>query len=96
MKDQSLADPARRAFFLRAEVTRLLKVSLTERCFATAGVYCESCRDSCEAGAIQFLRQPGGVSRPFFDPSLCTQCGECASVCPRDAINISPIEVSHG
>ena len=86
---------SRRAFFLRSEMP-IATVALTDNCLALKGVYCESCRECCEAGALRFAPQLGSVATPFFDTELCTQCFECARVCPQDAIRVRPKEMSDG
>lgn len=86
---------SRRALFLRSEAPPA-PVAVTHRCFALNGIYCESCRDTCEAGALRFVAQMGGVSKPVFDAARCTQCGECVQRCPQDAIVVQPGEPHHG
>ena len=86
---------SRRAFLLRSEMPTP-SVSLSDHCFALNGVYCESCRDVCESGAIRFIPRFGAVPKPMFDADLCTQCGECAQVCPRNAIEVRQMEQASG
>ena len=97
--DFAIANISRRAFFRRSEVP-IATVALTDDCLALHGVYCESCRECCEAGARRFAPrlgpQRGSVPKPSFDTDLCTQCGECARVCPQDAIRVRPNEMSDG
>ena len=101
--DFAIASISRRAFFKCSEVP-IATVALTDNCLALHGVYCESCRECCEAGALRFAPRLapqsglrlGSVPQPFFDASLCTQCGECARVCPQDAIRVRPTEMSDG
>jgi len=59
-----------------------------ERCLAHNKVYCESCRDVCEAGAIKFKVQLGQVPLPFIQMEACTSCGDCIPSCPVSAIHI--------
>ena len=94
MNEHAIANVARRAFLLRSEMPapEAPRVTLTDRCFAMNGIYCESCRDACDSGALRFVPQLGAVPKPTLDPDLCTQCGECAQVCPQDAIRIRPRE----
>ena len=86
---------SRRAFLFRSEAP-MQRVALTDRCFATSGVYCEACRDVCETGALRFVPHLGSVPAPILDADLCTQCGECARVCPRDALRVRPLEMNNG
>jgi len=95
MSELAIANVSRRAFFLRSEMP-LPTVALTDRCFATSGIYCESCRDACHTGALRFVPQLGAVPKPIFVPDLCTQCGECVRICPRDAIQVRPKETPRG
>ena len=86
---------SRRAFFTRREPVPA-PVAVTDRCLALNGIYCESCRDTCEAGALRFVLQMGGVSKLLFDAARCTQCGECVQRCPQDAIVVQPRETPLG
>ena len=62
-------------------------------CLAFAGVYCQSCADSCEPRAIRFVPLPGRPPTPVVADALCTGCGECAASCPAAAIALP--EASH-
>ena len=95
MSEHSAVDHSRRAFLFRREVAQPT-VALTGECFALNGIYCESCRDSCDAGALRFHLQRGAVPKPTFDPDLCTQCNECVAVCPQNAIRVRPKERAYG
>jgi ferredoxin-type protein NapF len=59
-------------------------------CLPGQGVVCRSCGESCEAGAIVFRPVAGGVALPALDPGRCTDCGDCAKVCPVDALVLAP------
>lgn len=59
-------------------------------CLAYRGIVCQSCGDVCEARAIRFGARRGGPAWPVALASLCTGCGDCAPVCPIDAIRIEP------
>ena len=95
MSQRTSTNLSRRAFLFRSEAP-VPRVTLTDRCFATSGVYCEACRDVCETGALRFVPQLGSVPAPIVDADLCTQCGECAWVCPRDALRVRPLETNNG
>jgi len=95
MSQSASTNLSRRAFLLRSEAL-VPRVTLTDHCFAASGVYCEACRDVCETGALRFVPQLGSVPAPIVDADLCTQCGECAWVCPRGALRVRPLETSNG
>lgn len=98
MRDQPHTNLSRRAFLLRSEMPQP-RVAIAHQCFASRGIYCESCRDACEASALRFVPQLGSVPKLIVEPDLCTQCGECVPVCPQDAIRVKPLaaaEVQHG
>ena len=93
-----LQNPSRRAFLLRGAVPDPAQpsVALAATCFAFNGIHCESCRDTCETGALRFMLQVGASPRPVFDAERCTRCGECARVCPANAITVAPREYACG
>ena len=95
MSQSTSTNFSRRTFLFRSEAA-VPRVTLTDRCFATRGVYCEACRDVCETGALRFRPQLGSVPAPVLDADLCTQCGECAWVCPRGALRVRPLAVNNG
>jgi ferredoxin-type protein NapF len=66
-----------------------LNVRITSSCLAARRIVCQSCRDACPTGAIQFRPRPGGMSLPGIVADRCNGCGACVSVCPSDAISIS-------
>jgi ferredoxin len=50
---------------------------------------CLVCGERCPTGALQSWRdgQALGIS---FEPALCTDCGLCQALCPRDAVETRP------
>lgn len=46
------------------------------------------CRSVCDFGAITML--PNGL--PQVDVSLCTACGDCVEVCPKNLLQIVPLD----
>jgi ferredoxin-type protein NapF len=68
------------------------RAAVTAACLTRQGVYCSSCRDSCEAAAISFPPARGEVPRPRIDVERCTGCGACVAVCPSAAITVAPSE----
>ena len=61
---------------------------VTELCLNQQRVYCDSCRDACDADAIKVRPQLGGVYETTIDDEDCTACGMCVAVCPASAIRI--------
>ena len=57
-----------------------------DECLARQKVVCRTCGERCEAGAIAFGPQLGGVPLPRLDTERCTGCGECVADCPTRAI----------
>ncbi|MCP4996832.1 MAG: ferredoxin-type protein NapF [Gammaproteobacteria bacterium] len=71
-----------------------LKASILNNCLSLNAVVCRSCGEACDARAIHFKLEIGGVAKPLLDSELCTGCGECFSVCPVDAVQIFSVERS--
>lgn len=69
-----------------------LKAEIGGSCLAARGVVCRTCGERCDAGAIRFRPEPGGVSKPRLDAALCTGCGMCLADCPARAIELQPYE----
>ena len=65
------------------------KAMVEEGCLTRRGVHCEICRDQCASRAIRFRPAIGRVARPDIDPSACTGCGACVSVCPARALRVT-------
>jgi len=59
-----------------------------EQCITQKSVVCRSCSENCDAEAILFHPQLGGVSSPDLKQELCTGCGACVQVCPTKAVSI--------
>ena len=59
-----------------------------EGCLEGNGIVCQACRDACLPRAVRFLPLGGGIARPVIDESRCTGCGDCAEVCPGNAISL--------
>ena len=60
--------------------------SIRYDCLARKGVYCNTCAESCDPGAIGFQLIDGGVPQPQIDTERCTGCGDCLASCPAQAI----------
>jgi ferredoxin-type protein NapF len=58
------------------------------------GIVCRACEDRCEMGAIRFIPRAGHPALPKIDLARCTNCGECATVCPAQAIALRPTEAA--
>lgn len=68
----------------------LHRVEIQESCLGYQGVFCQSCKESCEAGAIRFALAERRIPVPDIDPDVCTGCGACVSVCPVRAVSLKP------
>ena len=68
------------------------KARINSRCIAMGGVFCRACDEHCEPSAVRFELLPAGRSLPFVNEELCNGCGECARVCPAQAIALEPLE----
>ena len=71
-----------------------VQASFKSSCLAERGVICRSCGDVCEHRAIRFRMRVGGSAMIEFNPAACTGCGECVSLCPVQAIEIKPLEIT--
>ncbi|WP_043531382.1 ferredoxin-type protein NapF [Litchfieldella xinjiangensis] len=61
---------------------------LGDRCLGRDGVYCRSCGESCEVGAIRFFFNAHRVPEPELDTTLCTGCGACVAGCPTQTLSV--------
>ena len=82
--------------FLLGSESTIPGVSVSDRCFASNGVYCESCREACQFGALRFAPQLDSVPQIAYDTEFCTLCGECALACPQDAISMQQQKPARG
>lgn len=76
---------------LQSEQPWLWRASADSSCLAQNGVFCRTCEDHCDEGAIRFRLATGGRSTPNIDPDLCVGCGACASACPAGAVRFTQI-----
>lgn len=65
-----------------------LLANIGENCFSERGVICRSCGEICEAEAIKFKPNVGGVTRVLINTELCNGCGECVHICPAQSITM--------
>lgn len=63
--------------------------SVGEDCLARQHVECRVCGDLCDARAIRFLPQLGGIAQPQIDAAACTGCGACVAPCPTRALGVA-------
>ncbi len=61
-------------------------IVINERCLSKNGIVCVTCAEQCEAEAIHFVHQVGGVPQPQVSASACSGCGACYRPCPVGAI----------
>jgi len=66
-----------------------ITAKIKEGCLSKIGVVCQSCSEVCEHGAIKFSLQMGGVPGIELNTEQCNGCGDCISVCPKNAIQIN-------
>lgn len=64
--------------------------AINQECLGPRGVYCRSCGESCEAGAISFFFNVHRVPEPKVNLDLCTGCGACVQICPTQAVQVGP------
>ncbi len=62
------------------------RAHIESSCLAHLGVECRICGDACDARALRFVPMHGSVAQPQLQPSSCTGCGACVSVCPAGAM----------
>ncbi|QSX28893.1 ferredoxin-type protein NapF [Shewanella cyperi] len=67
-----------------------LKAQISDACLTQQGIWCQSCRDICEPGAIKFTPAVGKPPSPHVDLDACTGCGACVAPCPSHAISLPP------
>ena len=68
-----------------------VKAVITGACVNYKGTLCQMCSASCGDNALKFNIQSGGIVAPEIDPLSCTGCGECYRSCPKNAIQIKPV-----
>ena len=91
MTQETNVDISRRSF-LRGQWRK--KSEINSLCLNNQGVYCQSCKESCEEDAIVFNQVDRGVQRPMIVSERCTHCMDCVESCPVEAISISKTEVN--
>ena len=89
MPQDANSDISRRSF-LRAQWRN--KSEINSQCLNHRGVYCQSCKESCEEQAIIFKQVGRGIQLPMIISEKCTHCKECVESCPVNAITISDSE----
>ena len=53
-------------------------------------VVCQSCQDTCETEAISFKYIHSKIPQPQIELDKCNGCGACVSICPQNAIELTP------
>ncbi|WP_076411130.1 ferredoxin-type protein NapF [Shewanella sp. UCD-KL12] len=86
------ADICPEPVFNKTEQTPWESIALVlEPCLANKGIWCQSCKDACDARAISFKPGIGQAPKPIIDIDTCTGCGACVSPCPADAIKVGEV-----
>ncbi|MCE8022505.1 ferredoxin-type protein NapF [Halomonas sp. MCCC 1A11036] len=67
-----------------------LSARIGDGCLGEQGVYCKSCGEVCEAGAIRFSFNTYRVPEPSVDSEACNGCGACVALCPVQAVEVRP------
>lgn len=62
--------------------------SIGHECLGLKGIYCKSCGEVCEVGAIGFTFNSGRIPVPKVDREACNGCGACVSICPVEVIKV--------
>ncbi len=62
---------------------------IQETCLVNQNIWCQSCKDACEASAIKFTMTLGKPPTPEILSDQCTACGACVAPCPANAISIT-------
>lgn len=65
------------------------RVQVAPHCLAERGVECRVCSEACDARALRFRPQPGGVWRLQVVLDQCSGCGACVAPCPVGAITLT-------
>lgn len=85
MQDENI-DTSRRAFLTGHWQS---KPEISTACLNSQGIYCQSCREVCDEEAIVFKQSRRGLQSPSIVSDKCTQCEECVTCCPVEAITIN-------
>ncbi|GHB13440.1 ferredoxin-type protein NapF [Modicisalibacter luteus] len=64
--------------------------TISQACLGMTGIYCRSCGESCEVGAIRFSFNQYRVPEPTVEVDACTGCGACVEGCPAQAVKVGP------
>lgn len=64
-----------------------VKATITDTCLTNNGIWCQSCKDFCDAEAISFEYRLNNTPLPKIDLDLCTGCGACLEPCPNSSIS---------
>lgn len=64
------------------------QAEINENCLTKQGVFCQNCKDACDAKAITFHYGTNRIPIPIIQPEQCNGCGACVSPCPNNSIQI--------
>jgi ferredoxin-type protein NapF len=85
----SITQPTRRSL-LFGQAKAQPRAVIADHCLARQFVHCQSCGDACSEQAIEFRPRVGEPPLPTISAARCTGCGDCLSVCPVDALTLTP------
>ncbi|MGI9490368.1 MAG: 4Fe-4S dicluster domain-containing protein [Geminicoccaceae bacterium] len=64
------------------------RLQVADRCLSLSSVACRACEDVCAVRAIRFRPRLGGIDLISVDAAACTGCGDCAPMCPINALSL--------
>lgn len=67
-----------------------LTAQISAACLLPQGVSCRTCTEFCDIRALRFDLRARPIGAVTVDVATCTGCGACISVCPTDAITLTP------
>lgn len=69
--------------------------SINASCLNYAAVFCQTCKEVCNEGAIVFQHAALGLQLPLILNERCNACMDCVQSCPSAAIRIKNTATSN-